>query len=367
MGEIDLSADDAHQVFDRMQMLKAFDETKAGVKGLTDSGLLKIPTIFVRPPDELAEESTYKKTQIQVSVIDLSEIKNSDRRKNIVEEVRIAAETWGFFQVVNHGIPRTVLDGMIDGIREFNEQNIEEKKKYYTRDIKRMVRYHSNFDLFSSKTANWRDTLSISISDQIHPQELPASCRESTLEYSKHVSILGNTLLELLSEALGLKSDHLNKILECSKGHLISSHYYPQCPEPDLTLGTTQHSDPGFLTILLQNEIGGLQVLYQDQWVDIEPSLGGLVINIADLLQLVSNGKFVSNKHRVVANRIGPRISVASFFSGPVREVKVYGPIKELISDENPAKYRDVILSDYLLKFLNTGLDENLGLDYYKL
>ncbi|KAL8048140.1 hypothetical protein ABFX02_07G044200 [Erythranthe guttata] len=399
MGEIDLSADDAHQLFDRMQMLKAFDETEAGVKGLTDSGLLKIPTIFVRPPDELAEESTYKKTQIQVPVIDLSEIKNSDRRKTIVEGVRIAAETWGFFQVVNHGIPRTVLDGMIDGIREFNEQNIEEKKKYYTRDVKRMVRYHSNFDLFSSKTANWRDTLSISISDQIHPQELPASCRwlreetdnsvralalsfvsmadaerlggtscgERTLEYSKHVSILGNTLLELLSEALGLKSDHLNKILECSKGHRISSHYYPPCPEPDLTLGTTQHSDPGFLTILLQNEIGGLQVLYQDQWVDIEPSLGGLVINIADLLQLVSNGKFLSNKHRVVANRIGPRISVACFFSGPVREVKVYGPIKELISDENPAKYRDVILSDYLLKFLNTGLDENLGLDYYKL
>ncbi|KAL7105444.1 hypothetical protein ACP275_07G044900 [Erythranthe tilingii] len=102
-------------------------------------------------------------------------------------------------------------------------------------------------------------------------------------------------------------------------------------------------------------------------WVDIEPSRGGLVINIADLFQLMSNRKFVSNKHRVVANKIGPRISVACFFSGPVREVKVYGPIKELIFKENPTKYRDIILSDYMLKFLKVGLDENLGLDYYKL
>ncbi|KAL7144926.1 hypothetical protein ABFS83_07G043900 [Erythranthe nasuta] len=285
-GKIDLSAD-AHQLFDRMPMLKAFDETKAGVKGLADSGLLQIPKIFVRPPDELAEELTYKKTQIQVPLIDLSEIDDPDMRKKIVEEVRIASETLGFFQVVNHGIPQTVLDGMIDGVRYFNEQNIEEKKKYYTRDSKRMVKFLSNFDLFSSKTANWRDTLSISISDQIDRQELPASCRESTLEYSKHVSILGNTLLELLSEALGLKPDRLNNILECSKGHHISSHYYPPCPDPELTLGSTQHSDPGFLTILLRNEINGLQVLYQDQWVDIEPSRGGLVINIADLFQVL--------------------------------------------------------------------------------
>lgn len=81
----------------------------------------------------------------------------------------------------------------------------------------------------------------------------------------------------------------------------------------------------------------------------------------------MSNGKFVSSKHRVLANRDGPRISVAFFFSGPVTKVKYYGPIEELISKENPPKYRKLLLSEYLLKFLNTGLGENLGLDYYKL
>lgn len=105
------------------------------------------------------------------------------------------------------------------------------------------------------------------------------------MEYCNHVSVLGYTLLELLSEALGLKPHHL-KNMDCSKGHRLSCHYYPPCPEPELAIGATKHSDPGFLTILLQNQINGLQVLYQDQWVDVETAPGCLVINIGDLLQV---------------------------------------------------------------------------------
>ncbi|KAL0349008.1 UNVERIFIED_CONTAM: 1-aminocyclopropane-1-carboxylate oxidase1 [Sesamum angustifolium] len=365
-GGIDVSSND--QGYDRMEMLRAFDETKAGVKGLTDSGLLKIPRIFVRPSEELAQELTCKKTQVQVPVIDLSGIQDADRRKRIVEEVRIASETWGFFQVLNHGIPLTVIDGMIDGVWKFNEQDVEEKKKYYSRDRMRRVRFTSNYDLFHSRTASWRDTLSISFSDpdESDHDELPACCRDSALEYSKHVDILGNIVFGLLSEALGLKTDHL-KNMECSQGHRLHCHYYPACPEPELAIGITKHSDAGFLTILLQSQIvSALQVLYQDQWVDIEPVPGGLVINIGDLLQLVSNGKFKSNEHRAIATSIGPRISVACFFSGPVNGDKVYGPIEELISEENPAIYKEVALSEYVVKFFKTGLDSFRALDHFK-
>ncbi|GFQ08508.1 1-aminocyclopropane-1-carboxylate oxidase homolog 2, partial [Phtheirospermum japonicum] len=280
--------DEQQQHEDRMNMLKAFDETNAGVKGLIDSGLQKVPEIFVRPFDELAQELPNKNgTQIQVPVIDLSDIQELDGRKRIVEEVKIASETWGFFQVVNHGISTSVLDGMIDGVRKFNDQDVEEKKKYYTRDFKRSVRFNSSYDLFTSKTASWRDTLSISFSgpDPTDPRDLPLSCRESTLEYSKQVEILGNIVLGLLSEALELKTDHL-KNMECSKGHRIHCHYYPECPEPQVAIGTAKHSDAGFITVLLQSQgICGLQVLYQGQWVDIQPTPGGLVVNIGDLLQ----------------------------------------------------------------------------------
>lgn len=85
------------------------------------------------------------------------------------------------------------------------------------------------------------------------------------------------------------------------------------------------------------------------------------------LVQLVSNGKFKSSMHRVMANSIGPRISVAYFMSGPIERNKCYGPIKELVSEENPAVYREIQVLDYLKKVLNTGLDSYVGVDDYKL
>ncbi|KAL1357523.1 hypothetical protein AAHE18_05G260800 [Arachis hypogaea] len=69
-----------------------------------------------------------------------------------------------------------------------------------------------------------------------------------------------------------------------------------------------------FLTVLLQDQVGGLQVLYENQWIDITPIPGALIINLGDLMQLITNSKFVSSKHRVLAQKTGPRVSVACFF-----------------------------------------------------
>lgn len=342
--------------YNRTAELKSFDESKAGVKGLVDAGLSTIPRMFIHPTDP---SSSPPKHDVSIPIIDLTGMTNDPvLRKVIVERIREASETWGFFQVVNHSIPIMVLEEMLEGVKRFYEQDVEVKKGYYTRDVAKKVVYNSNYDLYTGPAANWRDTFYCFMAPQPpNPQDLPNTCREILMEYTKEVMKLGRVLMELLSEALGLSANHLNDI-DCSEGLVVVGHYYPACPQPELTLGTSKHADDGFLTLLLQDQIGGLQILHEDKWFDVPPVPGALVVNIGDLLQLISNDKFKSVEHRVLANRIGPRVSVASFFTTSFQGTsKIYGPIKDLVSEDNPPRYREVTVSEYVTYALAKGLD----------
>ncbi|KAE8022540.1 hypothetical protein FH972_008331 [Carpinus fangiana] len=354
---------------DRLQELRSFAESKAGVKGLVDAGITKIPRIFIRPPEDLAGDSHNSSettnTQITIPVIDLSDIVG--RRADKVAVVRRAAEEGGFFQVVNHGIAERVLEDMLEAARGFHELPTEVKADYYSRESMRKVRYFSNYRLYNLRFANWRDTLGCVMGPEpLDPQELPLVCRDIIIEYSKQVHKLGITLFELLSEALGLKPDHLID-LECANGHQVLCHYYPACPEPELTMGAAKHSDPDFLTILLQDHIGGLQVLHQNHYIDVPPIPGALIVNIGDLLQLMSNDRFKSVEHRVLTNKQGPRVSVACFFTTHLHpSTMIYGPIKELLSEDNPPVYRETSARDFVAHYTEKGLDENSTLTHFK-
>ncbi|KAJ0244920.1 1-aminocyclopropane-1-carboxylate oxidase 2 [Hirschfeldia incana] len=284
--------------FDRVSELKAFDETKTGVKGLVDAGITQLPRIFHDSPSNLANPKPLSSDLLHLTTIPTIDLggrvsEDETKRKNTIVEIREAAEKWGFFQVVNHGVSLDLLERMKDGVRRFNEQSSEVKKQYYSRDFRKEFVYTSNFDLYTSSAASWRDTFSCYMApNPPKPQDLPAICRDVMLEYSKEATSLGEFLFELISEALGLNPNHLKEI-DCSKGLRMLCHYYPPCPEPDLTLGASKHSDSSFLTVLLPDQIEGLQVLREGYWFGVPPVPDALIINVGDLLQASSSSQSI--------------------------------------------------------------------------
>ncbi|XP_051142095.1 1-aminocyclopropane-1-carboxylate oxidase homolog 11-like [Andrographis paniculata] len=323
--------------------VEKFEKSKAGVKGLVDSGITKLPCLF-RTPFRVSE--TNDGSKVQIPVIDLQGVDlGGSRRSEIVKEIRRASENWGIFQIVNHGIPDAVMDGILESTRRFHEQPKEAKMDLYSSDNRCVVRFHTiNGRLERSHPAGWRDSLSCIFSDGVvDPEVIPRVCRDGITEYMKHMKNIGEALSGLFSEALGLRQNTLSQ-MQYMNSQYITCLYYPPCPEPDRALGARKHTDPVTLAILVNDITAGLQIHYDGRWVDVPPIPGALTVNVGDFMQVITNDKFKSVEHRVLASEADTRLSTVCFFYPNSEQIASgeHGPIDELVSDSDPPLYRAV-------------------------
>lgn len=105
-------------------------------------------------------------------------------------------------------------------------------------------------------------------------------------EYSDHMKVLAQKILGLISESLGLQSS----CIEESVGEFyqnITVSYYPPCPQPELTLGLQSHSDMGAVTLLIQDDVGGLQVFKNGEWITVQPLSHGVLVILGDQTEVL--------------------------------------------------------------------------------
>lgn len=124
--------------------------------------------------------------------------------------------------------------------------------------------------------------------------------REAASNYSKQTKFLYQLLIGAILESLGIVNDENNdndsqNLKEFEDGsQLLVLNCYPSCPEPDLTLGMPPHSDYGLLTLLLQDEVKGLQIQHQGKWFTVEPIPNSFVVNVGDHLEVSSVSFYVT-------------------------------------------------------------------------
>ncbi|KAL3530107.1 hypothetical protein ACH5RR_009429 [Cinchona calisaya] len=335
-----------------------------GVKGLADLGIETLPTQYIQPSEEQITASTIVDDD-SIPVVDIS---NWDDPK-VADSICNAAEKWGFFQIVNHGIPVEVLETVKEATRRFFALPAGEKNKHSKENSPtNNVRYGTSFTPKAEKALEWKDFLSLFyVSDDEAAALWPSACRNEVLDFMKKSESVSRRLLEALMKRLNVKEIDETKESLLMGSKRINLNYYPKCPEPELTVGVGRHSDVSTLTFLLQDDIGGLYVkkLDSDAWVHVPPIDGAIVINVGDALQIFSNGRYKSIEHRVIASGIKNRVSVPIFINP--RPSDIIGPLPEVLESGEKPIYKQVLYSDYVKHFFRKAHDGKETVDFAKI
>ncbi|XP_022135969.1 flavonol synthase/flavanone 3-hydroxylase-like [Momordica charantia] len=322
----------------------------------------------------------------EVPTIDLS-VSDSRSIEQLVSEIASACEKWGFFQVINHGVPVELHARLDKAAKSFFDQTVEEKRNV-KRDAANAMGFH---DAENTKNVrDWKEVFDFLIRDRTlipashEPDDTklrvlsnqwpqyPPGFRETCEEYARELELLADKLLGLICLSLGLPgAEGLRGYFKDDQTSVVRLNHYPPCPSPNLVLGVGHHKDAGALTILAQDGVGGLQVKRKSdgEWIPVKPIPNAYIVNIGDIVQVWSNDKYESVEHRAVVNTEKERFSFPFFFF-PAHHMMVK-PLEELVNDQNPSKYREYNWGKFFCTRNRSDYQkqkvENIQIDHFRL
>ncbi|KAI4997866.1 jasmonate-induced oxygenase 2 [Hordeum vulgare subsp. vulgare] len=313
-------------------------------------GGLSMGQAFVQAPEHRTKPTLADADGIPV--IDLSPLAAGDEAgvDALAAEVGRASRDWGFFVVVRHGVPAETVARALEAQRAFFALPAERKAAVRRDEAAPLGYYESEH---TKNVRDWKEVFDFVpreppppaavadgelVFENKWPEDLPGF-RVAFEEYAKAMEELAFKLLELIARSLGLTPDRLNGFFKDHQTTFIRLNHYPPCPSPDLALGVGRHKDAGALTVLYQDDVGGLDVRHRSdgEWVRVRPVPDSYVINVGDIIQVWSNDRYESAEHRVSVNSDKERFSMPYFFN-PGSDAMVE-PLEEMVSDERPARY----------------------------
>ncbi|KAJ4831438.1 hypothetical protein Tsubulata_037054 [Turnera subulata] len=339
-----------------------------------DSTLLQeqpnLPQEFIWPHVDLVGNQD----ELNEPLIDLEEFLNGgeEATARAVQLVRAACTNHGFFQVKNHGVDATLIREAHEELDSIFMLPIE-KKLSARKEVGSVCGYSgAHAHRYDSKLP-WKETFSFGYhgndDDDHHHHLLVVDYFKSALgqdfehtgwvyqRYCEAMKKLSLVIFELLAISLGVDRLHYRKFFEDGTS-IMRCNYYPPCNNCSLTMGTGPHCDPTSITILHQDQVGGLEVFANNKWQAVRPRPDAFVVNIGDTFMALTNGRYKSCLHRAVVNREKERRSLV-FFVSP-KEEKVVRPPQDLVSREMPRKYPDFRWSD-LLEFTQKHYRADVG------
>ncbi|KAI3877185.1 hypothetical protein MKW92_020741 [Papaver armeniacum] len=342
------------------------------VQELAKQSLVEVPPRYIRTDENpLTNISCTPMIDQAVPIVDLQSLLSPEPIIADLElgKLHSACKEWGFFQVVNHGVDRLLLEKVKSETEGFFNLPMDEKKNFWQEEGD-SEGFGQMFVLSEDQKLDWGDMFFLRTLPQHRRKpslfpKLPLLLRETIESYSSDMSKLSLTLIRSMGKALQMETNVMAEFFEEGQ-QVMRMNYYPPCPQPENVIGLTRHSDAGGLTILLQlNEVDGLQIKKENTWVPIKPLPNAFVVNTGDILEIMSNGIYCSAEHLVTINSSKERLSVATFLN-PKQDAEI-GPMRSLITTEKPALFRTIGFEDYLTKMYLRKLDGKSFLDSWRI
>uniref|UniRef100_A0A0D9XRR2 Fe2OG dioxygenase domain-containing protein n=1 Tax=Leersia perrieri TaxID=77586 RepID=A0A0D9XRR2_9ORYZ len=339
------------------------------VQSLSESGISVLPPQYIKPQQD---RPVLPAPNLDIPTVDVAAF--LDDGGGAAEQLKTIADAcsqYGFFQVINHGVESTTVERMRGAWRRFFSLEMEEKKACSNSPAEREG-YGSRAGVEKGALLDWGDYYFLNIlpSEITYRNKWPKSpddLREITEDYGRDLMNLCEVLLKAISLSLGLGENYLHATFGGNDGisACMRVNYYPKCPQPELTLGISSHSDAGGMTVLLADDrVKGTQVRKGDTWYTVQPIPNAFLVNTGDQIQIISNDKYNSVEHRALANSDDARFTVA-FFCNPRGDVQI-GPAAQLVSSQSPAVYRPIAFNEYRMYSRTRGLKGKSQLEAMK-